>query len=201
MKSLSICAGLALAMSFASADAALAAGAGNPHILVIDRSALISTSKLGQNIRQQLMGYSQKLQTDLGPESQALEKESQALEAAKLPADVKAKKQQAFQAKQTAFQQKVRDRQSFIQGGQMAARKFFMGQVDAAVHAVMAQRGADVVLDKNTVVASANGSDITKDVIARLDKTVSNFKVPLVKPSLEDQLQMQGMRQGGPGAE
>jgi len=195
MKSYSICAGLAaLAISFASADAALAANAG-PHILVIDRTALIQTSKLGQNMRGQLMAYSQKMQSELGPESQALEKEDQALESAKLAADVRAKKSQELQAKQAAFQQKVRDRQTLIQGGQIAARKFFMGQVDETVHAIMTERGADVVLEKSTVVASMNGADITKDVIDRLDKKTPSFKVPLVKPALSDMLKMQQQMQ------
>jgi Skp family chaperone for outer membrane proteins len=186
MKSLSICAGLAaLALSFASVDSALAASAANAHILVVDRNALISTSKLGQNIREQLTGYSQKMQNDLGAENQALQNQIQA---------AGAKKSQALQAKEAAFQQKVRDRQSLIQGGQMAARKFFMAQVDAVVHAIMAERGADAVLEKNTVVATANGADITKDVIARLDKKTPSFKVPLVKPPLSEMLQMQQMQ-------
>ena len=202
MKALAICAGLAaFAISLGSVDAALAANAGNAHILVVDRNALISTSKLGQNIRAQLMGYTQKLQSDLGPESQAIESESQALDSSKLPADARAKESKALQAKQAAFQQKVRDRQSLIQGGQIAARKYFMAQVDSAVHAIMTERGADTVLDKSTVVASANGADITKDVVAALDKKSASFKVPLVKPSLEDQLQMQAMRQGGAGGQ
>jgi hypothetical protein len=45
------------------------------------------------------------------------------------------------------------------------------------------------------VVDSANGLDITRDVIQRLDKKISSFKVPLVKPPLADMLQMQQMQQ------
>ena len=195
MKSLKICAGLAALAISCVADAALAAGAGGAHILVIDRRALIQTSKVGQSIQQQLMGYGQKAQAQFGPEQQSLQKEQAALDSGKLPAAEKAKRAQALQAKQTAFQQKIRDQESLMQGGQMAARKFFMGQVDVAVHAIMAERGADAVLDKSTVVASANGADITKDVVQRLDKTAPSFKVPLVKPSLQDQLQMQNAGQ------
>jgi hypothetical protein len=81
-----------------------------------------------------------------------------------------------------------------IQGGELAARKRYLAEVDNVVHAVMAERGADVVLEKSSVVATANGLDITRDVIARLDKKISSFKVPLVKPPLSDMLQMQQMQ-------
>ncbi|HLY06823.1 MAG TPA: OmpH family outer membrane protein [Rhizomicrobium sp.] len=191
MKSLSICACLAaLAISFASSDVGLAAN--GPHILVIDRRALIQTSKLGQSIQQQLMAYNQKAQTQFGPEGQALQNEQQALESGKLPAAERAKRQQAFQARQAAFQQKMQSQRQLLEGGQMAARKYFMDQVDQVVHAIMAERGADAVLDKNTVVASGNGADITKEAVQRLDQKAPSYKVQLVKPSLQDMLQMQG---------
>jgi Skp family chaperone for outer membrane proteins len=196
MKSFSICAGLvALAISFASVDAAAAANTTGPHILVIDRKVLIQGSKLGQNIQQQLMAYSQKAQSEFGPEGQALENEQQGLD--KLPQAERAKRTQAFQAKQTAFQKKIQERQNLIRGGQMAARKYFTDQTDAVVHAIMSERGAEAVLDKNTVVATMNGADITKEAVQRLDKKSPSFKVPLVKPSMQDMLQMQsGMQQG-----
>lgn len=194
MKNLSICAGFAaLAISIVSANAALAANPGASHILVVDRKALFTTSKLGQDIRQQLMGYEQKAQSEFGPESQALQNQQQALQSSKLPVAERNKQQQALQTKQAAFQQKIRERQAMIQGGQMAARKFFMAQLDSICHAIMAQRGADAVLDKNDIVAG--GADVTKDVIAMLDKKTPSYKVPMVKPSLADMLQMQSMQQ------
>jgi Skp family chaperone for outer membrane proteins len=184
MKNFTICAAAALAI-FASAAAAPAASAG-PHILVIDRNAVMTGSKLGENIRQQIMGYEEKMQTDLGPEGQALQSEMQA---------AGAKKSQALQTKEAAFRQKVQDRQSLIQGGELAARKRYLAEMGTVVHALMVERGADAVLDKSSVVDSGNGMDITHDVIARLDKKIASFKVPLVKPTLPEMLQMQQMQQ------
>jgi Skp family chaperone for outer membrane proteins len=190
MKASCICAGLAaIAMSFASVDGALAANAAGPHILVIERQAIMNGSKLGENIRQQIMAYEQKAQTDLGAEGQALQNQIQA---------AGAKKSQALQAKEAAFRQKVQDRQSLIQGGEMAARKVYLGAVKAIVHAIMTERSADVVLEKSTVIDSVNGLDITRDVIQRLDKKMASFKVPLVKPPLSEMLQMQQMQQQQP---
>jgi Skp family chaperone for outer membrane proteins len=176
----------ALAMFLASTAGALAANAPGAHILVIDRQAIVNGSKLGTNIRQQIMAYEEKMQNELGAEGQALQNQVQA---------AGAKKSQALQAKEAAFRQKVQERQNLIQGGQIAARKRYIAEVGNLVHAVMTERGADVVLEKSSVVDSMSGLDITRDVIQRLDKKIASFKVPLVKPALADMLQMQQMRQ------
>ena len=143
-------------------------------------------SKLGENIRQQILAYEDKAQNELGAEGQALQNQIQAAGAKKSP---------ALQAKETAFRQKVTERQSLIQGGEMAARKRYLAELGAIVHAVMTERGADVVLEKSNVADSVNGLDITRDVIQRLDKKIPSFKVPLVKPPLSEMLQMQQMQQ------
>jgi hypothetical protein len=76
MKNFSICAGIAvLSFAFAPAQQTVAANAQGPRFLVIDRHAIMAESKLGENIRQQVMGYEEKLQNDLGPEGQAIKKE------------------------------------------------------------------------------------------------------------------------------
>jgi len=180
----------ALAFSLAVQAPAFAAIPAGPHILIIDRQGIVTGSKLGENIRQQIMGYEEKAQNELGAEGQALQNEQQALQSANMPADAKAKKTQALQAKQAAFRSKVQERQSLIQGGQMAAQKFYSAAVDGIVHDIRTERGADVVLEKSAVADIASGLDITKDVIQRLDKKISGYKVPLVKAPLNDMLQM-----------
>jgi len=184
MKTLTIGAGVA-ALAILASGSAFAATPAGPHILVIDRQAVVNGSKLGESIRQQIMGYEEKAQNELGPEGQALQSQLQAAGAKKTP---------ALQAKEAAFRQKVQDRQSMIQGGEMAARKVYTGALDMVVHGIMTERGADAVLEKSSVVDSVNGLDITKDVIARMDKKMASYKVPLVKPSLPEMLQLQQMQ-------
>ena len=194
MTNLSFCAGIAaLAISFTSAGAALAANTPGPHILVIDRHAIMTGSQLGENIRQQIVAYEQQAQHDLGPEGEALQNETQAFQqqSASLAADVRTKKNDALQAKQAAYRQKVQARQSLIQGGELVARSNYLADVGAVVHAILVERGADVVLEKSSVVDSIDGLDITHDVIQRLDKKISSFKVPLVNPPPSAMLPMQ----------
>lgn len=189
----SSCAGIAaLAISFTAAGPAFSANAPGPHILVIDRHAIMTGSKLGENIRQQIMAYEEQVQHDLGPEGEALQNEMQAFQqqSASLAADTRANRNQALQTKQAAYRQKVQARQGLIQGGELVARNRYLAEVGSVVHAIMVERGADAVLEKSAVVDSVNGLDVTNDVIQRLDKKISSFKVPLVKPPPNDMLPM-----------
>jgi Skp family chaperone for outer membrane proteins len=164
--------------------ASQAAPAPSSHILIVDKQAIMNGSKLGEDIRRQIMAYENDVQTQLGPESQALQKEGQALQqqAPNLPPAVRDKKIAAFQAKEDAFKQKVQAKQKLIQGGEFVSRKRYLAEVGAVIHAVMTERGADVVLEKSSVADSMNGADITPTVIQRLDTKISSLKVPLVPP-------------------
>lgn len=167
--------GLALAPGAKSA-------ANEKHLfLVIDQHEVMLQSKLGQNIHRQIMAYVDKMQSDLGAQGQDLQSQIQALQQQPASPD-RDKKMQALQAKQAAYRQKVQARQLLIQGGEMAARQHYMADLGGIVEAIMQEQGAQAVLVKSAIVASVGGLDITKEVIARLDRKDSNFKVPLVNP-------------------
>lgn len=161
-----------------------AAPAPGGHTLVVDKQTIMNRSKLGQDIRRQVMGYETQLESQFGATGRALQAEAQALqqEAPTLAPDVRNKKIQAFEAKEAAYRQKVQARQSLVQGGELVARLRYQAEVDAIVHAIMAERGADLVVIKSSVADSANGLDITQAAIQRLDRKITSFKVPLVNP-------------------
>ncbi|HEX4158744.1 MAG TPA: OmpH family outer membrane protein [Rhizomicrobium sp.] len=180
----------ALAVALLCPRAALTASSQGPGILVVDRHAIMNGSKLGTNIRAQIMVDENKIQTDLGPEQAALQKEMDAFQSqsASLPPDVRARKNLALQQKQAAYRQKMQDRENLVHGGEVVAGHAYFAAVKSVVHAIMLERGASVVLEKSTLADSVSGLDITPEVIRRLDRQMTNFKVPLVKPSEDDQL-------------
>jgi len=183
-------AGFAVAQN---ATRATGAPSAKPPVLIIDRQAIVMNSKLGQDIHRQIMAYENAAQTELGAEGQTLQSQMQALQqpsASMTPAE-RDKKMQALQAKEAAYRQKVQARQSLIQGGEMVARDRYMAELDAAVQAVMLERGADVVVQKPAIVASVGGLDITQAVIQRLDRKITSFKVPLVNPPANSQVPLQ----------
>jgi outer membrane protein len=180
----------ALAISLLCPRTALAASSQGSGILIVDRHAIINGSKLGTNIRAQIMADENKIQTDLGPEGAALQKEMDAFQSqsASLPADVRARKNLALQQEQAAHQQKIQERENLIHGGEIIAGHAYLAVVSSLVHAIMLERGANVVLDKSAVADGVDGLDITSEVIRRLDRKMTNFKVPLVKPPADAEI-------------
>ena len=180
----------ALAMSLLCPRTALAAGSQSAGILIVDRHAVMNGSKLGTNIRAQIMADENKVQSDLGPEGAALQKEMDAFQSqsAALPADVRARKNLALQQEQTAYRQKMQERENLIRGGEGVAGHAYLSTVKSVVHAIMLERGATVVLDKSAVADGVDGLDITSEVIRRLDRTMTNYRVPLVRPPSDQEL-------------
>ena len=136
------------------------------------------------------MADENKVESDLEPEGTALKKEMDAFQSqsASLPADVRARKNLALQQEQAAHEKKIRERENLIHGGEVVAGHTYLAAVESVVHSILLERGASVVLDKSAVADGVDGLDITSEVIRRLDRKMSNFKVPLVKPPADEQL-------------
>ncbi|HEY1962208.1 MAG TPA: OmpH family outer membrane protein [Rhizomicrobium sp.] len=149
---------------------------------MIDRAAILSLSKVAQDIVRQVNGYRQSAETQFRAEGQALEKEGRALQQqiAILAPDVKAKKIRDFQSKQAAFQRKVEARQGLIQGGVYKARQQVEGALGPILQGVMQERGANLMLDRNAVVFGTGNFDITGLAIQRLNQKMPSVKVDLV---------------------
>ena len=76
-----------------------------PKILVINRSAILQGSKVGQDIVRQVQGFTQSAEAEFKAEGEGLRRDQQALQQqiAILAPDVKSKKIKDFQAKLTDF--------------------------------------------------------------------------------------------------
>jgi outer membrane protein len=168
----------------APAGQAATQGAPAPKILVIDQSAILRASKVGQDIVRQVKQYDMAMQSDFKGQSDSLRQEYQTLQqqVAILAPDVKAQKIKAFEAKQQAFQQKIEDRQGKIQGGVLKARQQIEGALGPILQGIMAERGANLLLDRNSVVFSTVDVDITRVAIQRLDQKMPTVKVTLTDP-------------------
>jgi outer membrane protein len=176
--------GFAAAMLMAGSAAQAAGSAAPPAnarhaVLVIDRQEIVKDSKLGQDIHKQIMDYVSKAQAEFGSQGRQIQNDTQALQVQPQSAD-RDKKMQALQLKEAEFRQKVQVRQNLIQGGEMAAQQRFSTELSAVATAILQERGADVVVEKAAIFASAGGLDITQAVIQRLDQKITTFKVPLV---------------------
>jgi outer membrane protein len=167
-------------------------GAATPaiKILVVDRQAILRLSRVGQDIVRQVNALTTSAESQFKAEKDSLQKEEQTLaqQGAILAPDVRAQKQKAFENKVAAFQKKVQDRQSMIQGGVMNARRVVEAALGPILQGVLAERGANLLLDRQEVVLATVDIDVTKVTIQRLDQKLPSVKVSLAAPTLADQM-------------
>jgi Skp family chaperone for outer membrane proteins len=170
-------------------NAAMMPGAGlsAPKILVLDRRALLQASKVGQDMARQVQALSKTAEAQLRGESESLAKEKQSLEQqiAILSPEVKQEKIRAFQAKVAAFQQRGQDKQNQIRYGVMLAQQQVEKAVGPIVQQLMQERGAALLIDRQSIVVGAPGLDLTPVAIQRLDQKLSSVKVQMVTPPAE----------------
>jgi Skp family chaperone for outer membrane proteins len=185
--------GLALAMALFAVPPALAQGKPAPgmpqgipmpKILVIDRQALLRSSKVGQSIAQQVQALTKSAEAELKGENESLSREGAALQqqVAILAPEVKAQKIRAFEARRAAFQQKVQLRQNQIRYGVAMAQRQVESVAGPIVQGLMTERGANIMIDRQAIVIGAPGLDVTPVAIQRLDQKLPTVKVQLATP-------------------
>jgi Skp family chaperone for outer membrane proteins len=186
---------LSLPMSISLANAATPA----PKIVVIDRATVLRGSKVGQDIVRQINQYTTQAENDLKSRGQALQSEVKAFQqqAAILSNDLKSKKVKELEARRAGLQGDVQKKQALIQGGFIKARQQVEQALGPILQGIMAERGANLLLDRNSVVLGTVDVDITRQAIQRLDQKMPTLKVELVPPppGMEQQMQQQQQQQ------
>ena len=172
--------------AIAPSGAAAAPGGGTPapKILVIDRATILRASKVGQDIVRQVNAYTEQAERDLKGQGTALRQQGEDLkrQLAILSADVKARKIKEFEARQAGLQAIAQKKQGLIQGGFFQARQKVEQALGAILQGIMAERGANLLLDRNAVVLGTVDVDVTGLAVQRLDQKMPAVKVELVPP-------------------
>lgn len=194
-------AGLAMALTAAHAapapapaklhlTAAAGAAAPVPRVLIVDRQAILRFSKVGQDIVRQVNALTTSAESEFRAERDALQKEEQTIaqQSAILAPDIRAQKKKAFETKVADFQKKVQARQAMIQGGVLNARKQVEGALGPILQGIMAERGANLLIDRQDVVLAMVDVDVTKITIQRLDQKLPAVKVQLASPTVAAQM-------------
>lgn len=182
-KSLSLLAATA-ALMFAFVPP-VAAATPQPKILVIDRTAVLRASKVGQDVVRQVNVYTQQAEASLKAEGASLRQQGDALkqQLAILAADVKARKIKEFEARQAGLQGEAQKKQTLIQGGFIKARMTIERTLGPILQGIMVERGANLLLDKQSVLMGTDPAlDITRVAVQRLDQKLPSLKVELVAP-------------------
>jgi Skp family chaperone for outer membrane proteins len=170
----------ALPLLFAAVGPALA-DPPQPKIVVLDRRAIMTFTKAGQDIARQMQAYSNQAKNDLAARGKALQAEGRTLQqqVAILAPDLKAKKLADFQARETALQNEVQRKDEQMRTAFALAQQTMEQKLGPILQALVKQRGANLVLDKQAIVYApqTSGFDITADCIKALDQQMPSLKV------------------------
>ena len=148
-------------------------------IAVIDSQRVWRDSKAAASARQQLEQFRGQFQQEIQREEERLRNEEQELgrQRAILAPD-------AFEGRRREFERKVQDLQRRVQERQRALEQSFnntRGEINKVVIAVIndlsKDKGFTIVLDRAQVSFSADGLDITADVLRALDQRIPQVKV------------------------
>jgi outer membrane protein len=172
---------LALALPVLLAATAAYADPPQPKIVVLDRAAIMTFSKAGQDIAKQMQAYSNQAKNELAARGKALQNDGRNLQqqVAILAPDLKAKKLADFQAREQALQGEVQKKDEQMRTAFAQARQTMEAKLGPILQQLVKERGANLVLDKQAVVfaPSAGGFDITGDAIKRLDQQMPALKI------------------------
>lgn len=183
---------LMLPAAFIAPQAATAQGT---KVLVYDQQRVMRESRAGQDIVGKLKAMGDSTANQLKPEGEGLENERKSLEARtanltpqQISADAGLKAQvESFGRRFQTYTQKVqKNGQELALTERDAWRQFFQA-LEPVLNEVATQRGAQIMLERSSVVYVSPTVDVTAEIIAKMDGRLSS--VAVVRKSIPTQPQ------------
>ncbi|HEX5257558.1 MAG TPA: OmpH family outer membrane protein [Sphingomicrobium sp.] len=191
MKTMLIAAAFTAALLAPSAGSAQALPAAVVAVVDLDRvTSECNACKTAQAaLRSQVQSYQSREQTLAGPietEQKSIQAEVDALKGKDVGPALKARVQ-AFQAKQQQAAQELSAQQKQIQANQQYIQKQVQDKLNPIYQQVMQRRGANLLVEVGSTLATAQNVDVTNDVLAAL-----NAALPTLITTAPAQQQPQG---------
>jgi Skp family chaperone for outer membrane proteins len=170
---------LALASAATPATVAVAQQLPPAVIVTVDRQAMIAGSAAAKAAQTELKPKADALQARLQQLSTSLQAEEKTLrdtapQQGATPAAVQAWQTKArdFETRRQQADQEIQRRQQEIQVSEQWVVRQINDAAQPIISAIMRERGANIAVDEQVTIQHTAALDITKDVIARLDKAL-----------------------------
>lgn len=152
------------------------------NVAVLDLPIILRDSTAAQAVRTQIEGVRQRFQQELAQQEQALQAEGQTLETQRATMTA-----EQIQLKQQEINQKIQQLRQQSELRRQQLEEAFNGAMDQVRQSVIqilteiAQaRSFTLVLNKSTVLLSANEYDITAEVLTQLNSRLPSVQVPAI---------------------
>lgn len=149
-------------------------------VAILDLPIILRDSTAAQEVRTQIEQQRQRFQSELAQQEQSLQAEGQLLESQRgtMTAETIAQRHQEISQKVQQLRQQSELRRQQLEDSFNTA----MDQVRQAVIQIVTElaqaRGYTLVLNKSTVLLSANEFDITTEVLTQLNQRLPSAQVP-----------------------
>ena len=170
-----------------------------PRIVVLNLSAVMGASQVGQSVGQQIQVLAEQAKTDLSSEAKQLQTEGAAI--ARLPESERASRAAAFAPRQDAFRARAQQREAQVRAAFAKAQNEISKALEPILRQVTTAHNANLVLDRRATAGLADPSlDITQDVVQQLNAKMPSYTVILPTPqemqALAKQMPQQDEQQG-----
>ncbi|MEO0400218.1 MAG: OmpH family outer membrane protein [Pseudomonadota bacterium] len=157
-----------------------------PVILIVDRARLVGQSKAGQTIPDQAKAVQESVRKELEAEATKLKTDIEKYQknASLMSEEVRAKTEQELAMRQRVAlpQQAQIVEQAFVAAVQNAEAKVLV-ESRPILKEIVDSRGATILLDRSAVMYAAPETDITEEVIGKLDKKMKTVDVEKISLS------------------
>ncbi len=171
---------LVAVLALAGAVAAQDAEVNQSPVLTIDSERVFASSNVGQNMTQDLesalaalVAENRQIEADLNAEEQELTRKRPGMASAEFRtlADAFDVKVRRIRAEQDAKERELQVRRE-------AERQNFINVIAPILTSIGRERGAIVILERRSVILSADSADITEEVISRINASRSTEDAP-----------------------
>ncbi|MGH6981938.1 MAG: OmpH family outer membrane protein, partial [Stellaceae bacterium] len=154
-----------------------------PAVLIVDLAQVLRGSKAGKGVQSALSQESANYSKEVARQEDELQRMRSDLERQRTVLSAT-----AFDAKAKAFQTHLRELDGAVQAKRQAMQKAYndaMTKIEQVTRDIIGElakeRGANLVVLKQAVVLSPESSDITAEVLVRLDKNLASVPITLPK--------------------
>lgn len=175
-----LCACLLLGPQAASAQDRVDVPAPSSPVLTLDEEQLFLETRFGKRVqaeleaaRSELAAENRQIEADLIAEERQLTEQR-----AELPPEVFAPLAQAFDEKVQRIRHEREDRSVELQRRLEEERQEFLARVGPVLVELARSRNAAVILDRNAILMSLEGIDVTQDAIELLDARIGDGTEP-----------------------
>ncbi len=154
-------------------------------ILVVDQNRVLKTSEVGQHVKRQIESIGAQMEAELQAQVTPMltERDSLAAELKGMSADALRtrtdlqQRAQSLQEKDNKAKLEASYKQKELQITEQKAIAQINQRLSTILETMVAERGADLILDRSLVIYSAKTVDITEDVISRLNSQLKTVAV------------------------